>query len=103
MISNGVILGRNVYAKCFFSVTYLLKIMMRRLILLFCLICFRCQSPQDKQQIVVLLHASIACWSLFEIKQSQRFPVGMDVVFNFTEITSCMFDFKRHPLKVRAY
>lgn len=43
MISNGIILGRNVYAmSIFFSVIYLLK-MMRRLILLgfvFLVFCF---------------------------------------------------------------
>lgn len=51
----------------------------------------------------MLLHASVACWSSLEVKQSQRFPLGVDIVFNFDEITDCIFAFKRPPLKVHAY
>lgn len=121
MISNGIILGQNVYAKCrVFSVIYLLKMMMRSILLgfgfwfwwffvavflfvLFCLTYCKCHSSKDKQQIVVLLHASVACWSFPQVQQSQRFPLGVDIVFNSNEITGCTFNFKRPPLKLHAY
>lgn len=73
------------------------------LFVLFCLTYCRCHSSKDNQQIVVLLHASIACWSFPEAKQSQRFPLGVDIVFNFNEIAGCTFNFKRPPLKLHAY
>lgn len=73
------------------------------LFVLFCLTYCKCHSSKDKQQIVVLLHASVACWSFPEVQQSQRFLLGVDIVFNSNEITGCTFNFKRPPLKLHAY
>lgn len=41
------------------------------LFILFCLTYFRCHRSKDKQQTVVLLHISVECWSLLEVKHSQ--------------------------------
>lgn len=87
MISNSIILGRNVYAKWtgfFFHLftddkvyTFglwffvLVVCFIFFLFVLFCLTYFRCHSSKDKQQTIVLLHTSLEFWSLLEVKQSQ--------------------------------